>query len=354
MKIKTFAERLITTYKLKVGKYNIMLDFNGKDMTKEDVQDVDIIFISHEHLDHCRNLIDYDLVKNLNSNVRIFTTETTKKLISFSLKNKMNEEDNIKSYNDQKFNTIISLIDKIEIVRFKKEEKLDDDLSFTFYRSGHTFGSAMIYLKSKELTLLYTGDMDYVENDINRQYDYPYGVNVDYVIVDGTNLFDKEFKGVRFSKVREFLKKRKPGNVIYYKARAEKAVLYALALSEKMDNCVFAYTDQMKWYVKTLYDQEYKIFNNGKVLLEREVELDKDYYYKNKVIVKFCNDRKSYDIEDQLSLHITMHDFEKFMNEHFASEPKKILIGHYNFDNNSNTDLLINNSILLKVGENDV
>ena len=55
MNIKTFGTDHISTYKLVVNNYNVMLDFNGDKLTKEDVIDIDFIFISQEHLDHCES-----------------------------------------------------------------------------------------------------------------------------------------------------------------------------------------------------------------------------------------------------------------------------------------------------------
>lgn len=83
MNIKTYCNEHITTYKINASGYNIMLDFNGKFLTKEDVSDVDIIFLSHEHMDHFKSLLDYDLVKYLKKDIKIFSSNTTKLLIEY-------------------------------------------------------------------------------------------------------------------------------------------------------------------------------------------------------------------------------------------------------------------------------
>ena len=57
---------------------------------------------------------------------------------------------------------------------FKEKNIFNKDIQFTLYRSGHTFGSSMIFLETKEYNLLYTGDIDYVSSDTNRQYDLDY------------------------------------------------------------------------------------------------------------------------------------------------------------------------------------
>jgi len=345
MNIKTYGTDHITTYKLKINNYNIMLDFNGDNLKKQDVEDLDFIFISHEHLDHCGSLINYDLIKHLNKKVRIFATETTKNIINYLLTNKMTKL----GYNKTPLEEINNLLNKIEIVRFKKEIKIDDNFSFIFYRSGHTFGSSMIYLKSSQYNLLYTGDMDYVENDINRQYDVPYNLHVDYLIIDGSNILDDDFKGVNIANVRDYIKRRKPGEIVYYHAREEKAIFYALTLVNKVDNTVFIYPKSMKWYIELLTNQQYDVFINSKVVLETNFfETQKQY-----VNVKFTSNDRQYSINNRLSLHITKNEMIDFIETHLANTPSKIYIGHYYVPDKYNNELPLENSILLKLGDNN-
>ena len=353
MNIKAFAADHISAYKIKVGKYNVMLDFNGDNLTKEDVDDVDFIFLSHEHLDHCEKLINYEIVDSLKRGVKIFTTKTTKKIVSYSLTTRMNDIRHVDDYSDKIYNQIKNLLDNIVTVPFKKEIIIDDNFSFTFYRSGHTFGSSMVYIKSSDYSLLYTGDMDYADKDENRKYDFPYNMKVDYIICDGTNLFNKDYKGVYNRFVKNKLSERKPGDIVLYKARTEKAVLYALSLASKIDNCLFLYTDKLKWYIKILYEQQYDIFKTDKVMMEREYEERKELY-KDKIIVKFSDGDKGFDVNTDLSLHITKIDFSNFLETYFVEEPKKVFVGHYNFKEHNPNELEIENAVILNVGDNDV
>lgn len=344
MNIKTFGTDHISTYKLVINNYNVMLDFNGDKLTKEDVIDIDFIFISHEHLDHCESLINYDVVKYLKDNVRIFATETTKKIINYVLVNRMEKS----GYNKTPYNYIKKLLESIEIVRFKKEVIIDDNFSFIFYRSGHTFGSSMVYLKYSGKTLLYTGDMDYVENDINRQYDIPYNMHVDYLIIDGSNFFDDDYKGVSIASVRDHIKRRKPGDVVYYHAREEKAIFYALTLASKIDNAIFVYPNSMKWYINILQEQQYQAFIKDQIILEiKEHENDN-----KKVNVKFTPKENMYSINYRLSLHITKNEMYNFIENFFENIPSKIYIGHYYLPENYDYNIPFVNGVLLKMGEN--
>lgn len=343
MNIKAFGNDHITTYKINISGYNIMLDFNGDKISKEDIQNLDYIFISHEHLDHCGSLINYEIVKNLKSNIRIFATETTKKIITYLLINKIEKA----GYNKAPYNYIKNLIEKIEIVRFKKEIILSEKLSFIFYRSGHTFGSSMVYLKCPEYTMLYTGDMDYVENDVNRQYDVPYNLHVDYLLIDGSNIFDDDYKGVNIKDVRNYINRRKPGEIVYYHAREEKAIFYALSLAPKLSNAIFFYPNSMKWYIKILLEQQYDAFIQNKIFLESKDNSEID----EKVNVKFTTNENNYSINYRLSLHITKSEILNFIENFLENIPTKIYIGHYYISENRNNISLVN-SKLLKMGDN--
>lgn len=365
MKIKTFCDEHITTYKIAMNNLNIMLDFNGKYMSKEDINNIDVIFLTHEHLDHCMSLLNYDLVKHLKKDVKIFSTETTKLLISHIFEKYMTKN----GYNKEPYEYITNLVKNINICRFKKPF-IFKGLNITLFRSGHTFGSSMVYLKSKDYSLLYTGDIDYVENDENRMYDLPYGIDIDYLIADGTNLFDKDYKGVTINRVRDFINRRKPGDIVKYFAKGEKAVLYALTLANKLNNAIYFYTEYMRWYVELLYKQGYNIFVPNKIFFDNQFQ--DPMILNNNVHVKFTSDSTKYNIDYQLSLHITKSNFIKMIEEHFNYRPKKIFIGHYDkcklnelLIDNSNDELEGNNEIrldyelglenviLLKTGEND-
>lgn len=344
MEIKTFGNDHISTYKLKINNYNIMLDFNGDKITEEDVSDLDYIFISHEHLDHCGSLVDYNVVKHLKSDIKIFATETTKKIITHVLVNRMEKD----GYNKTPYNYIKNLLNNIKIVRFKKEIYIDDNLSITFFRSGHTFGSSMIYFKCKEYTLLYTGDMDYVENDFNRQYDVPYNLHVDYLIIDGSNFFDDDYKGVNFNSIKDKIKKRRPGDEVEYYAREEKAIFYALTIAPKIDNAVFIYPNSMKWYLNILMEQQYEVFIKNKVMLDAKTLVRE----KNLVNIRFTPVKNKYSINERLSLHITRGDIITFIENFFENYPDKIYIGHYYLPNNFDNYIPIENGVLLRMGEN--
>ena len=139
----------ITSYKFNLNKKTILFDFGTK---IDDISKVDYIFISHEQ---SLEISDY---------TKIFSTRTTKLLLIELVKMNLSTLD-IKN-NEKK--RVIKLVEDIIEVPFEEEIELENGLKFIFYPSGHTYGSAMIYLKG-EKSFLYTGDMDYHPKRLERQ-----------------------------------------------------------------------------------------------------------------------------------------------------------------------------------------
>ena len=326
MEIKAYGPSHLTSYLIKLNNHFIMLDFNCEGISNNDLSMIDYIFVTHEHLDHIESLLDYEIINQLNPNVRLFSTKTTKELIEYIVEEKIV----YKQYNKNVANKIRNIIQSIEIVYFNEDNILEDGVKFRLYRSGHTFGSSMVYLMG-DYTILYTGDIDYVKRDANRRYVIPYGynINVDYLIVDGTRLFNDDYKGVSINQIIKFINERKNKTLqFYYKVRPEKAVLYALSIADKLDDFLILYNSSLKWYLKPIMENGYDPFVTGKVIYA-DPSLNS---HPNEKSITFISDTKpinAYVLNQKLSLHITKNDLIDMIESHFENYPK-ILIGHYN------------------------
>lgn len=336
--VKAFGPNIVTTYMIEMNNKTIMLDFNCSDIIVPDINKIDYIFISHEHLDHFESLLDYKIVKHLKPSVRIFSTKTTKELIKYISKDRMDRA----GYNRDAKEHITKLIDSIEPIFFNLKNKLDENIYFYLYRSGHTFGSCAIHLLG-DYSILYTGDIDYVSNNPLRQHQIPYGLQIDYLIVDGTRLFEMDYKGVSVNRFIENVKKFKNKKCLEYNVRPEKAVFYAFSLAEKMDDYVFVYGEQMRWYLKIIAENGYNPYIDNRIVFTDSVS---DYFPDQKVI-KFVFSDIKYDLNSRLSLHISKFDLLNILNNHIINN-SKVLVGHYEKNNNDKIDSFTDCVLLTK------
>ena len=344
MIVKAYGPNHITTYLISLNNHKILLDCNCDNIEEEDLNNVDYIFLSHEHLDHFESLLKFEIASQLKHSVRLFSTKTTKELIKSIVENRMS----VKGYTDKAKEVINHLVDSIEEVFFNEKIELDDGISFYLYRSGHTFGSSSIHLIG-DYSLLYTGDMDFVKRNPTRQYNYPYNMSIDYMIVDGTRLFNDEYKGVSVNKVVEHIRKRKKQNEFIYNARPEKAVFYAQSLAEKLDDFTFFYSDQMGWYLEIVEANGYQPYIMNKIVYQSTLIEDNEFQKK----IVFVNDNNSYNIDMKLSLHITKNELLDIIHNHIANEPM-VLVGHYDMEVvNKNIDEL-DHYLVLKKGANEI
>ena len=343
MKINVYGPNVLTTYMIKLNGKIVMLDFNCHDMPISYIKNIDYIFITHEHIDHFGSLLNYEIIRNLKPTVRIFSTKTTKELIKYIAIENMEKH----GYNNSKTESILKVIDSIEPIYFNINNTLDNNIDFYLYRSGHTFGSCSIHLIG-EYSLLYTGDIDYVSNNPFRQHQIPYGLHIDYLIIDGTRLFEIDYKGVSVNRFIENVKKMRNKKYLEYNVKPEKAVFYALALAEKMDDFVFAYGEQMRWYLKIVVENGYNPYVINKIVFCDNVEEE----YSDSKIIKFVYSDTKYDLNNRLSLHISKFDLLNIINNNIINNPK-VLIGHYENRKHEKIDSFVD-YVLLKKGENTI
>ena len=245
---------------------------------------------------------------------------------------------------------ITEVINKIEPIYYERKISISDELFITFYKSGHTFGSSMIYLEANDTNILYTGDIDYVKNNKTRSYDLPYNLKVDYLICDGTNIFDTEYKGVN-KRIRDYINKKTKTQKFYYYAKPEKAILYALSIKDDFPDFILVYSKDLIDYIKIVYEQGYDIFDKNKLVLEID-DINLDEHFSGKKMIIFTSNDKKYDLDYRLSLHITSNVLIELINTHFVNEPK-ILIGHYDKKSDLTLPIELDKAIIL-TKENEV
>ena len=107
-------EPKITSYYFTLNDINILFDY-GSSLRKDYIKNLDLIFISHSHLDHIYGLIN-DCLK-LRNDTRIIATRTTKRIILGLLSHGLVETDNI----------------ELKIMRLSKIEELTNYLKDTSF-----------------------------------------------------------------------------------------------------------------------------------------------------------------------------------------------------------------------------
>lgn len=125
-----------------------------------DLSTVDILLISHFHLDHAASL-PY-VMQRTNFQGRVFMTHPTKAIYRWLLRDfvkvtsigsdSLEEKENLYSDED-----LVESFDKIETVDYHSTIEVNG-IKFTAYHAGHVLGAAMFQIEIAGLRILFTGD----------------------------------------------------------------------------------------------------------------------------------------------------------------------------------------------------
>ena len=117
---------------------------------------LDMIFISHAHMDHIGTL---PIISKAYPLARIYmtpmTADLTRVLLYDSLKIMNWQENEIPHYTEQ---DVLDMLSRVTPVRYQTPLSPAENLTLTFYPAGHIAGAACIYLVTEEGTLFYSGD----------------------------------------------------------------------------------------------------------------------------------------------------------------------------------------------------
>ena len=121
---------------------------------KSDINDViDIVLISHFHLDHCAALPVLTEIEGYNK--PIFASTPTKYIMNHMLKDFIKiTQDNVYDLKEQMVAPTVSKVNTIAL----RETKTVDDVEITAYYAGHILGAVMFLVKYKGIKVVYTGD----------------------------------------------------------------------------------------------------------------------------------------------------------------------------------------------------
>lgn len=208
MKITFLGGALSVTgskYLIEEGDEKILIDcglFQGFKELRErnwaefpvDPKTIKAVILTHAHLDHSGYLPL--LVKN-GFNGPIFATPATCALCKVILLDSghLQEEDakRANKYGFSKHKPALPLytvrdaesaIKRFQPIDYYQKKEIDGLLSFTFSRSGHILGSALVTLNSKETEMVFTGDLGRIEDPLMNPPDKI--ESTDYLLLEST------------------------------------------------------------------------------------------------------------------------------------------------------------------------
>ncbi|CAY67368.1 Putative endoribonuclease [Komagataella phaffii GS115] len=127
-----------------------------------DLGTVDVLLISHFHLDHAASL-PYVMQKT-NFKGRVFMTHPTKAIYRWLLNDFVRvtaiDDDSNQLYSDK---DLKDSFDRIETIDFHSTIEIDG-IRFTAYQAGHVLGAAMFFIEIAGIKVLFTGDFSREED----------------------------------------------------------------------------------------------------------------------------------------------------------------------------------------------
>jgi cleavage and polyadenylation specificity factor subunit 3 len=147
-----------------------------------DLEKVDVMLITHFHLDHCA-AVPF-VVGHTNFKGRIFMTHPTKAIAHTLLKDfvKLNSSSSNKLYSDK---DVEAATKRTEVIDFQQTIDVDG-IKITAYRAGHVLGAAMFMVEVAGMRCLYTGDYSRIADRHMPAADLPVSMRPNIVIVEST------------------------------------------------------------------------------------------------------------------------------------------------------------------------
>lgn len=156
-----------------------------------DLSRVDVLLISHFHLDHAASL-PY-VMQHTNFKGRVFMTYPTKAIYKWLLNDfvrvtQIQEDEGTIGENANSFlytnEDLMDSFDKIETVDYHSTIEIDG-IKFTAYHAGHVLGAAMFFIEMGGLKILFTGDYSREEDRHLSSAEVP-GKRPDLLITEST------------------------------------------------------------------------------------------------------------------------------------------------------------------------
>ncbi|XP_068721291.1 cleavage and polyadenylation specificity factor subunit 3-like isoform X2 [Montipora capricornis] len=155
-----------------------------------DTAEIDLLLVSHFHLDHCGSLPWF--LEKTTFKGRVFMTHATKAIYRWLLSDYVKvsniaTEDMLYTESD-----LEKSMDKIETIHFHQEKEVNG-IKFWCYHAGHVLGAAMFMIEIAGVKILYTGDFSRQEDRHLMAAEIP-SISPDVLIIEstyGTHIHEK-------------------------------------------------------------------------------------------------------------------------------------------------------------------
>ena len=152
-----------------------------------DPSEVDLLLITHFHLDHC-GALPYFLTKTTFKG-KCYMTQPTKELYKFLISDYIKVSQVSKSeeslYNESDLEKSYNMINEVDFKQTICFNIRNTNIKFTAYNAGHVLGAAMFLIEIEDVSILYTGDFSREEDRHLQPADLP-NVKVNVLIVEST------------------------------------------------------------------------------------------------------------------------------------------------------------------------
>lgn len=147
--VETSGKKILLDCGVKLGKRHLFPPIKQP-------RDIDLIVISHAHLDHVGYL---PFLFRDGCRAKIITTKPTRDLAQLLLSDylKVARTRGEPPYSDK---DIVRVLKNMEFLKYRERKRIKD-IELRLFNAGHILGSALIQLTSEGKRILYTGDMSY-------------------------------------------------------------------------------------------------------------------------------------------------------------------------------------------------
>lgn len=256
-----------------------------------DIKDIDLLIITHCHLDHCGGIMS---LINDGLNCPIILSKETELLLEGIFSNNYNKYD-IDFTKDEK--NSVSIIRNLSFTNslFEKEIK-GKKIKVSMVPAGHIIGARSTYIDINGFSIFYTGDFTLKDVETNKGLNIPYNVHADVLITEATFGYGSNY-GVYNKKIQDkllinIIKELTDNGIVFIPSNAIGKAQDLLVTLRKNYNYTpyIVYTDGALSYMTTLYELMIgAIYGNG-ILNAKDMILynNKREFIKNAISLGNC------------------------------------------------------------------
>ena len=339
----------ISSYLCEDNNYIFLVDAGSSEIEIATIKKIKAIFLTHAHYDHTVAIFKKEFLDNLEPDVKIYSTKTTKRLLKVFLKYQQEYSIIKQRHSNTLQKKIDQLLENIIEVYYDQKISINHNQQVTFFKAGHMFGAAMVYYDNLRDKVLFTGDIDFAwisekesKIDLYRSYDQRIfdKIKPTMLIVDGTTIsqsFQTDGMDYKHDVVTRIVTKitsssyKRPYKLI---TRYDKAIPIAkrLAKDARLKDYKIVYGAEFLETNRVLYEAGYEIYHPGKLYqyfgtLGRVMK--EQFENQNYILIEQNDSNIKGSSNSAISLHIAFGDLEYFLNR-FVNCRK--IISHYNLN----------------------